>query len=129
MVWGARLLSPTGLFTDENATAPNERPISRHIVFMTDGELAPNVPNLMSQGYEYLMQRVSGSFDPSNGELEDRLNNRFVQLCRAARQRGITIWVFSFGAGRNGNLNSCASSGHAFAADNAAELHPQIPAT
>src|SRR3546814_16185873 len=58
MVWGARLLSPTGLFTDENATAPNERPISRHIVFMTDGEMAPNVPNLTSQGYEYLMQRV-----------------------------------------------------------------------
>src|SRR3546814_4147183 len=83
MVWGARLLSPTGLFADENATAPNERPISRHIVFMTDGEMAPNVPNLTSQGYEYLMQRVSGSFDTSNGELEDRLNNRFGQLCRS----------------------------------------------
>src|SRR3546814_1100542 len=94
-VCSSDLLSPTGLFADENATAPNERPISRHIVFMTDGEMAPNVPNLTSQGYEYLMQRVSGSFDTSNGELEDRLNNRFVQLCRAARQRVITIWVVS----------------------------------
>ncbi|MFC3784888.1 Flp pilus assembly protein TadG [Sphingopyxis italica] len=128
MVWGARLLSPTGLFADQNATAPNERPISRHIVFMTDGEMAPNVPNLTSQGYEYLMQRVSGSFDTSNGELEDRLNNRFVQLCRAARQRGITIWVVSFGVGSNSNLDSCASSGEAFEADNAAELNEQFQA-
>src|SRR3546814_3783798 len=88
MVWGARLLSPTGLFTDENATAPNERPISRHIVFMTDGEMAPNVPNLTSQGYEYLMQRVSGSFDTSNGELEDRLNNRFGQFAAPRASAG-----------------------------------------
>ena len=29
MVWGVRLLSPSGLFADENATAPNDRPISR----------------------------------------------------------------------------------------------------
>src|SRR3546814_20710277 len=89
---------------------------------MTDGEMAPNVPNLTSQGYEYLMQRVSGSFDTSNGELEDRLNNRYGQLCRAARQRGITIWVVSFGVGSDGNLHSCSSSVHAFAADHAAEI-------
>src|SRR3546814_18179664 len=95
---------------------------------MTDGEMAPNVPNLTSQGYEYLMQRVSGSFDTSNGELEDRLNNRFVQLCRAARQRGITIWVVSFGVGSNGNLNSCASSGKALQDDNAAVLATQFQA-
>src|SRR3546814_10255677 len=74
------------------------------------------------------MQRVSGSFDTSNGELEDRLNNRFGQLCRAARQRGITIWVVSFGVGSDGNLNSCASSGQAFEADNAAELNEQFQA-
>src|SRR3546814_6088284 len=58
MVWGARLLSPTGLFTDENATAPNERPISRHIVFMTDGEMAPNVPNLRSEEHTSELQSL-----------------------------------------------------------------------
>ena len=57
-----------------------------------------------------------------------RHNNRFVQLCRAARQRGITIWVVSFGVGSNANLNSCASSGAAFEADNAAELNEQFQA-
>jgi Flp pilus assembly protein TadG len=125
MIWGARLLSPTGLFADENATAPNERPISRHIVFMTDGAMAPNMGNLTFQGYEFLMHRVGGTTD---GELRDHHNNRFVQLCRAARQRGITIWVVSFGIDSNANLNSCASSGEAFEADNAAELNEQFQA-
>ncbi|NYF33108.1 MULTISPECIES: TadE/TadG family type IV pilus assembly protein [Sphingopyxis] len=125
MIWGARLLSPTGLFADENATAPNERPISRHIVFMTDGAMAPNMGNLTFQGYEYLMHRVGGTTD---GELRDHHNNRFQQLCRAARQRGITIWVVSFGIGSDASLNSCASSGAAFEADNAAELNEQFQA-
>lgn len=57
-----------------------------------------------------------------------RHNNRFVQLCQAARQRGITIWVVSFGVGANTNLNSCASSGQAFEADNAAQLNEQFQA-
>lgn len=125
MVWGARLLSPSGLFADENATAPNDRPISRHIVFMTDGAMAPNMGNLTFQGYEYLMHRVGGTSDT---DLRDRHNNRFTQLCRAARQRGITIWVVSFGVGSNDSLNSCASSGQAFEADNAAELNEQFQA-
>ena len=43
-------------------------------------------------------------------------------------QRGITIWVVSFGVGSNANLNSCASSGAAFEADNAAELNEQFQA-
>ncbi|HWV59892.1 MAG TPA: TadE/TadG family type IV pilus assembly protein [Sphingopyxis sp.] len=133
MIWGARLLSPSGLFADENATAPNNRPISRHIVFMTDGEMAPNWQNLTFQGYEYLMQRISGSATTDNSLLTNRHNNRFVQLCRAARQRGITIWVVSFGDDSNSaenlaNLNSCASSGTAFEADDAAELNEQFQA-
>ena len=57
-----------------------------------------------------------------------RHNNRFVQLCRSARQRGMTVWVVSFGVGSNSNLNNCASSGQAFEADNAAELNEQFQA-
>jgi hypothetical protein len=38
MVWGARFLSPRGLFRDENsAPAPNGDEVVRHLVFMTDG--------------------------------------------------------------------------------------------
>ena len=125
MAWGARLLSPTGLFSDENATADNDRPISRHVVFMTDGAMKTPPSNLSHQGQESAMNRIGATTET---EAIARHNNRFVQLCRAARQRGITIWVVSFGVGSNANLNSCASSGAAFEADNAAELNEQFQA-
>ena len=39
MAWGARMLSPTGMWASENATAPNGKPVSRHLIFMTDGDM------------------------------------------------------------------------------------------
>jgi Flp pilus assembly protein TadG len=124
MVWGARLISPTGILADENGPY-RDRPVSRHIVFMTDGDMAPNMGNLSFQGYEWTAQRIGATDD---AELTKRHNNRFVQLCRAARERGITVWVVSFGVGSNANLNSCASSGQAFEAANAAQLNSQFQA-
>lgn len=125
MAWGARLLSPTGLFSAENATAANGRPISRHIVFMTDGEMVTPRANLSHQGQERSLPRIGATSDDN---AVARHNNRFVQLCRSARQRGMTIWVVSFGVGSNTNLNNCASSGAAFEADNAAQLNEQFQA-
>ncbi|MBA4752648.1 MAG: TadE/TadG family protein [Sphingopyxis sp.] len=125
MAWGARLISPTGLFSDENATATNGRPISRHIVFMTDGDMNTPRSNMSHQSQESAMNRIGATSD-SNAIA--RHNNRFVQLCRSARQRGMTVWVVSFGVGSNSNLNNCASSGQAFEADNAAELNEQFQA-
>ncbi|MDK2760434.1 MAG: pilus assembly protein [Sphingopyxis sp.] len=120
MVWGVRLLSPTGLFADENAEAPNKRTIGRHIVFMTDGLMAPNMGNLSFQGYEYLMGRVGGTDDAA---LKARHNNRFQQLCAAAQSKQITVWVVSFGIGTDANLDKCASSGKALEAKNSAQLN------
>ena len=120
MVWGVRLISPTGLFANENATATNNRPISRHIVFMTDGEMAPNLDNLAFQGNEWTMKRVGAT---STAELKNRHNNRFVHLCQAARDRGVTVWVVSFGVGSNAQLNSCATSGEAYESANSAQLN------
>lgn len=114
MAWGARLLSPTGLFADENATASNGRPIDRHIVFMTDGAMSANMGNLTFQGYEYLDQRVGGSIDTSDAQLTARHNNRFVQLCEAARDRNITIWVVALSVNLNTNLTNCATPGKAY---------------
>lgn len=122
MVWGVRLLSPTGLFADENAVAPNERPISRHIIFMTDGDMAPNWQNLTTQGYEYLMQRVSGTNTTDDGLLKDRYNNRFLQLCAAAKSRNITVWVIGFGTSLNTQLTSCSTPGKAYQTGSAAQL-------
>lgn len=125
MAWGARLISPTGLFATENAPPINGRPVSRHIVFMTDGDMMTPRANLSHQGHERSMARIGATSDDN---AIARHNNRFVQLCRAARARGITVWVVSFGLSSNANLNSCASSGQAFEASNAAQLNEQFQA-
>ena len=131
MAWGARLISPTGLFASENEKAEsNERPISRHILFMTDGAMDARPTIYSHQGMERSQPRVGASDDAS---ARARHTNRFLQLCRAARQRGITVWVISFGddsssSSNLANLNNCASSGAAFEADDADELNEQFQA-
>lgn len=124
MAWGARLLSPKGLFADQNGPY-NGRPVSRHIVFMTDGDMNTPRANMSHQGQERSMPRIGAT---SDNDAIARHNNRFVQLCQAARREGITIWVVSFGVGSNANLNKCASSGQAFEADDAAQLNSQFQA-
>lgn len=120
MAWGARLISPVGLFANENATASNNRPISRHIVFMTDGDMTAPRDNLSHQGNEITMQRIGATSDDN---AVARHNNRFVQLCRRTRELGVTIWVVSFGVGTNTQLDSCATNGKAYESDDSAELN------
>ena len=121
MAWGARLISPTGLFADENDATDEGEPIDRHILFMTDGLMDTSTTQLTHQGLERSMPRV-GSTDKTDSDA--RHNNRFLQLCRAARERGITIWVVSFGlTDQDANLNSCASSGQALLSTNTTQLN------
>lgn len=125
LVWGIRLLSPDGMFADENAEAPNKRPISRHIVFMTDGDMSANMGNLSFQGYEWTMKRVGGTNDSN---LTDRHNNRFLQLCQKAKAKNITIWVVGFGTSLNTQLTTCATPGKAYEASNASQLNDNFQA-
>lgn len=121
MVWGLRLLSAEGMFSDENATAPNNRPIYRHIIFMTDGDMSANMGNLTFQGYEWIMKRIGGTSDSTQ---TDRHNNRFLQLCDKAREKNITVWVVSFGLTLNDQLKACATSeANAFESKNSDELN------
>ncbi len=120
MVWGIRLLSADGMFADENSTAPNSRPIARHIVFMTDGDMSANMGNYGFQGYEYLEHRVGGTSDST---LTAHHNNRFLQLCEKAKAKNITIWVVSFGVALNTQMTTCATADKAYAATNATQLN------
>jgi Flp pilus assembly protein TadG len=130
MAWGARLISPTGLFASEN-NYTNGKPISRHIIFMTDGDMKTPPSNLSHQGLEDSQPRIGAVASGKTSKEADaiaRHNNRFVQLCRRARTKGITIWVVSFGVGSNTQLNNCASSGKAYEADNAEQLNSNFQA-
>lgn len=127
MAWGVRLLSPNGLFASENATAPNGRPISRHIIFMTDGVMV-TPPNMYSaHGYEESDRRVSGAgVTPTQSDLVSRHNARFQALCNQARANNITVWTIAFGTSNPPTLVSCADSGKAFVATDTASLTAQF---
>ena len=126
MTWGARLISPTGIFAGENATAPNGRPIQRHLIFMTDGEMYIDTANLGFQGHEPTMQRV-GHTDTATGIL--RHNNRFLQLCASAKTKNVTVWTVDFDSTLTPSLVTCASGADkAFLATSAATLNAQFQA-
>lgn len=126
MIWGARFISPDGIFSSENRSAPNGHPITRHIVFMTDGDLVTDRNNYTLYGHERLDTRIGGA-GASNATLETRHTARFEAICAAARAKNITIWVVAFGLPLTDSLRGCASdAGKAFTSDNEAALRDQF---
>jgi hypothetical protein len=120
-------MSPNGLFASENATAPNGRPISRHIIFMTDGMM--NTPPAMysSHGYEESDRRVSGiAVTPTTSDLNNRHNARFQALCNQARANNIVVWTIAFGTSNPSTLVSCADAGKSYVATDSAALTAQF---
>ena len=120
MIWGARFVSPNGIFAAQNAAAPNGDAIARHIVFMTDGELAPNIDQYNMYGVEWWDRRITGNGNSNTARTNHAA--RFQAACRAARQENISVWVVAFGTSLTQNLIDCATPGRAFAASNSAEL-------
>jgi Flp pilus assembly protein TadG len=111
LIWGARFLSPTGIFSAENASAPNGLPINRSIVFMTDGDMAPTSYTYSLYGYEKIDQRISGG---ALSELKARHNSRFNAICEAIKDMNITLYVVAYAQSMTPELQACATSGKAF---------------
>lgn len=126
MIWGARFISPDGIFGSENRTAPNGHPITRHIVFMTDGELQPDGTAYTMYGQERFDTRI-GDPGTNNNTLTARHTARFDAICAAARAKNIRIWVVAFGLPLTASLRGCASdASKAFTSDNEAALRDQF---
>lgn len=119
MIWGGRLISPTGLFASENGDV-NGRPSSRHLIFLTDGETAPLEYSYGTYGVEPLSQRRWNS--SSGYTLTQTVENRFKFACNQVKNKNVTVWVISFGVGVTNLMKDCAGSGHWFEADNATQL-------
>ncbi|WP_337661368.1 Tad domain-containing protein [Erythrobacter sp. Alg231-14] len=120
MIWGARFISPDGIFADENTTAPNGDAISRHIVFMTDGELVTNNRLYTLYGMEWWDRRVTA--DANWTQQQANHAERFQAACRAARNKNISVWVVAFGTSLTQNLIDCATTGRAYSASDADQL-------
>jgi len=121
ILWGGRLISPTGMFASSvNEPAANGAEVSRHMIFLTDGEMQPSSKIYSSYGFEYYDKRVT-----SDGEskLHDRHTSRFRALCQAVRAKGVRIWVIAFGSSLNNDLQACASPDSAFEASSSDELN------
>lgn len=125
MVWGARFISPTGIFADDNETAQNGEPISRHLIFMTDGEMAPPVSHYTSFGNYNLDGRFFGFAD--GGWTQESLapyhNSRLAAICEEVKNKNITVWTITFGLEQNGFTRACATGPQrAYEAANSASL-------
>ncbi len=119
MIWGGRLLSPTGLFAAENADV-DAKTTSRNLIFLTDGHTEPYDIAYGAYGVEPLDQRRWKSNSPIS--LTDTVEKRFGVACAEVKKRNINVWVIGFGTTLNPVMTDCAGPGHFFEAQNAAEL-------
>ena len=117
MIWGTRLISPTGIFAGDTAPLPGRAAPNRYIVFMTDGDMSPNYDLYGMYGIERYDKRVTGG--DSTVQLADH-NARFLAECAAAKARNIKVFVIGFSQALTTQLTTCASPGQAYyASDNA----------
>ena len=107
MIWGTRLLSPSGIFGNDTAPPTGHSAPNRVIVFFTDGVMAPSTYIYGMYGNEYYDKRVSGG-DFAN--LTNYHNARFLAECAAAKARNINVWTVALGMSTTSQLQACASS-------------------
>tara|TARA_R110000824_G_scaffold162204_3_gene337822 strand:+ start:4597 stop:6576 length:1980 start_codon:yes stop_codon:yes gene_type:complete len=118
MIWGARFLSPDGLFATENTKSKNGFNIARHLIFMTDGDLNVFPDRYNVYGYNQLDGRLAPTGTNQSG-YEAIQAQRFQLMCNAVKAKGITIWVIQFtnSSTIQTHLKNCATSeSHAAAA-------------
>jgi Flp pilus assembly protein TadG len=112
MLWGARLISPTGIFASENANASTGGAIQRHIIFMTDGDTSTNNDNYTAYGVGWWDRRQT-TYAPSATDLNNIVNARLDALCTTIKNMNITLWVVSYGgdvtAATENRLKRCST--------------------
>lgn len=109
MIWGTRLLSPTGLFkNDTDAWAGRNAP-NRVIVFLTDGDMSPSLMSYSMYGVESMDRRVTGGTG-QYGNLTSLHNARFLAACSAAKARNISVWTVEIDTAASATMKSCAST-------------------
>ena len=107
MIWGARMISSGGIFADSQPTY-NSMPVSRHLIFMTDGQLAPNCNTYTAYGIEQNDRRVTNS--SSCSQQYERHLQRFRMMCNAVKGMNVSVWVIAFGTSLSADMSSCASN-------------------
>lgn len=129
LLWAARLSSEDGIFASNVTAAPtNSGYVSRHIIFMTDGQLDPGDSYYNAYGIERHDGRITGMSTSTDGNAivtaqRTRLTNRYKQLCKAIKAKGIRLWVVAFNTALTTDMTTCASPNSSYTADNSASLN------
>jgi len=119
MIWGGRLISPTGIFASENGDV-NGRPTMRHLIFLTDGTTQTYDIVNGAYGVEPLSRRRWNSSSPYT--LTQTVEKRFTFACNAVKNKNVTVWVIGFGTTVTDLMKNCAGANHWFQANNASQL-------
>ncbi|MCJ2181616.1 pilus assembly protein [Novosphingobium sp. 1949] len=123
MAWGGRLLSPDGIFSSTvNEEPSNGAEVSRHIIFMTDGEMQTALTVSSAWGVEWFNRLVTDS-GGSASQSDDRHTARFLAECKAIKAKGIRIWVIAFTSSLSDDLTTCASDDSSFTASSSSDLN------
>jgi len=138
LIWGARLMSPTGIFASENAFTSGGGEIERHMIFMTDGDACTISTAYSAYGVPWWdRRRTSESSAPTPGSLScssyttpgditHQVEYRTDALCTAIKNKNITLWVINYGTGVSSDtgarLQACASPNRYYAATTVASL-------
>ncbi len=109
MIWGARMVSSGGVFSD-SPTSYGGLPVNRYIVFMTDGQLAPNSSIYGLYGVEAYDKRVGGGTSLSSSDLSATHQRRFDMLCNRVKSMNVSIWMVVFDSSLSTSMKNCASS-------------------
>ena len=124
LLWGARIISPTGIFSELNA--PKNIYVERHIIFMTDGETATSENHYTAYGANWYDRRQTpANTAPNTAMLNPIVDARTAALCTAIKSKNITLWVVSYGnidSETNKRLKTCATRDKFYQAKSVASL-------
>lgn len=138
MIWGARFISPTGIFASENAATPSGAAIQRHIIFMTDGDTNACKDDYTAYGVSWWDRRQTTYAPTDRASLAEScgdsdvarvIDAHLTALCTAIKNKNITLWVVSYGSLMGSTatrLQNCATSGKFFTATDSATLLAQF---
>lgn len=126
LIWAARLMSSSGLWSSNNPTSFNSFPVTRHMIFMTDGAMDPDLDTYSAYGIEKYDKRVTPTGTDATRQYDSHLQ-RFRMLCNKIKSMNVSVWVIAFGTssgtGLSQDMINCASNpSQAFKADDQATL-------
>ncbi len=129
IIWGGTFISPDGIFKADNPNTYNNMPVSRFIIFMTDGLLDTGYDKLYTTyGIEKYDARVTPGGSSSNEtDQGNRHRQRFKLVCSTVKAKGVSVWVLAFAQTPDADLSSCASnSNQVFTASNSSDLNDKF---